>query len=250
MMYGGLADIYDSFMSDADYKGLVDYIEEILESEKAKVDVVVDLGCGTGSFAVEMAKRDYDVIGIDNSVEMLSNAKNKAVDEDLDILLLQQDMCEFELYDKADLIVSFMDTVNYITDEKVLKKLFSNVNEFLEDDGLFIFDMNTPYKFEEILADNTFHYVDDDVAYIWQSSYDKDKKYAEHDITMFAENEDGSYERYDELHSQRCYEADEVKVYLEENNLKVKNIYCNRTFDEFSKDVKVDRIFFVCGKKV
>ncbi len=247
-MYADFAYVYDKLMYDINYRQWADYIEKIFEKNNIKPKILVDLGCGTGSFCIEMCLRGYDMIGIDISEDMLSCALTKAKKANIPdekLLLLNQDMTEFELYGSADAIVSLMDSINYIISIKKLKRLFKLVMNYLNDGGLFIFDINTIYKFENILNNNTFHYIDDDIAYIWENNYKKKNKICQFDITFFVK-EGELFRRFDEIHYERAYSIEELTSIALESGLKVEGIYDSLSFNE--PNDKSERIFFVLKK--
>ena len=153
-----------------------DKIEKIWKKYKKEPKLIAELGCGTGNITGRLAKKGYDMIGIDISEEMLSVAREKAAEEGDDILYLLQDMTEFELYGTVDIILSLCDSMNYITDKEDMLKVFKLANNYLDPHGLFIFDLNTEYKFKNVLSDNTFAETTDDAAYIWENTYDEDEK--------------------------------------------------------------------------
>ena len=130
---------------------------------------------------------------------MLSCAREKLAEKSLDVLLLNQDMAAFELYGTVDVIVSLVDSVNYITDKRDLKRMFRLVNNYLNPGGLFIFDINSSYKFENILADNVFYDVEDDISYIWQNNFNRKTRVCEFDLTFFVQQKE-LYQRFDEVH--------------------------------------------------
>jgi len=232
-------------MDDVDYKKWADYIEDIFKSNNLKPELVLDLGCGTGSFSIEMARRGYNMIGIDLSTDMLSCASEKAHNEGLDILFLNQNMSCFELYGTVDAIVCLMDSINYITDKRDLRRLFKLVVNYLNPGGLFIFDINSVYKFEKVLGNNVFYSIDDEITYIWQNKYDRKSKICEFDLTFFIK--DGEvYNRYDELHYERAYSIDEFSKIISASGLKLRGIYNSLTFRPPAE--KSERIFFVCKK--
>ncbi len=237
--------MYDKLMWDVDYIKWADYIEGFFGINKIEPKLIADLGCGTGSFCLEMAKRGYEMIGIDQSVEMLNCAKQKALDAGVDILYLNQDMTSFELYGTVDTITCLIDSVNYVTYKKDLKRLFKLVNNYLNPGGLFLFDINSSYKFENILSTNVFCETDKEVSYIWQNSYDKSKKICRFDLSFFA-LEGELYRRFDEIHYERCYEIAEIVDMLAYAGLDDYAVYAALKYTKPSK--KSDRLFFSCKK--
>lgn len=244
-IYRDFAFVYDKLMRDVNYSQWADYVTALFEQNGSKPAMIADLGCGTGSFCLEMAKRGYEMIGIDQSVEMLSCAKQKALEAGADIFWLNQDMSSFELYGTVDAITCLMDSVNYVTYKKDLRRLFKLVNNYLNPGGLFIFDINSAYKFENILSTNVFTETDQEISYIWQNSYDKSKKICRFDLSFFA-LEGECYRRFDEVHYERCYETRELSDMINAEGLEVCAVYGAFHFKKPS--AKCDRLFFVCKK--
>ncbi len=187
------------------------------------------------------------MIGIDASAEMLSCAQQKASDAGTEILFLNQDITEFELYGTVDAITCLMDSLNYITYKNDLNRLFKWVNNYLNPNGLFIFDINSPYKFENILASNVFYETSEDISYIWQNSYDKRSHICRFDLTFFAK-EGELYRRFDEVHHERNYAVEELIEMLGNVQMRVLGIYS--AFSYKKPESKSERIFFVCDKLV
>ncbi len=245
-IYGDFANYYDRLMADVDYSQWAEYVIDIFSYHNCKPRLIADLGCGTGSFCLEMDKREYEMIGIDTSGEMLSCAKQKAISSGADILLLNQDITSFELYGTVDVVTCLMDSLNYVTYKNDLKRMLRLVNNYLYPGGLFIFDINTPYKFENILSSNVFCETSDDVSYIWQNSYDKKSRLCRFDLTFFVK-EGLHYRRFDEIHYERSYKIGELEQLLEKCGMTVKGIY--EAFSFKKPGSKCDRIFFVCKKQ-
>jgi SAM-dependent methyltransferase len=245
-IYGDFAYYYDRLMRDVDYSMWADYVTDIFERFKCRPGLAADLGCGTGSFCLEMAKRGYDMIGIDVSAEMLSIAKQKADSANAGILFLNQDMASFELYGTVVAITCLMDSVNYITYKNDLKRLFRLVHNYLNPGGLFVFDINSPYKFENVLSSNVFCETSEDVSYIWQNSFDKRSGLCRFDLTFFVK-EGQYYRRFEETHYERSYGTDELSRMLRSAGLAVQGIYDAFAFKK--PGPKSERIFFVCAKQ-
>lgn len=241
--YEAFASIYDAFMEEIDYDMWVAYLHKIWEKECFQPKLIVDLGCGTGNVTQILAKQGYHMIGIDFSEDMLAEAKKKAETENLNILYILQDMREFELYGTVNCIISLCDSLNYITEEEELLQVFCLVNNYLHPKGLFIFDLNTEYKFKEILAQNSFSETKEDSAYIWENYYDEQEKINEYYVNFFIKQKDGKYERKEEYHYQKAYDISIIKRLLEQSGLQLSGIYDAYTFEPPRKDSQ--RIYFV-----
>lgn len=245
--YNSFAQVYDKFMSNVPYEAWVDYIIEIINKYNFNPKLMLDLGCGTGNITQLLANKGFEMIGVDNSYEMLSIAKDKARDANQDILYLLQDMREFELYGTVDCIVSICDSMNYILEEDDLLQVFKLVNNYLDPKGLFIFDLNTDYKYSEILGDNTYAETYDDSAYIWDNYYYEDEGINEYELTLFVKGEEDCYKRYYETHYQKKYELDRVKELLEEAGLEYVDSFDAFTFNKPNRIS--DRVYFVAREK-
>ena len=244
MIYDLLAPFYDAINAEIDYEKWADFVEEILNKEcKIRPELVLDLGCGTGKMTLELARRGYDMTGIDYSPEMLDIARSIADEEGHDILWLCQDMREFELYGTVDAVVCCLDCINHLEDENDLDKCFKLVHNYLIPDGIFIFDINAKFKFENVYADNTFSMEEDGGVCIWENYYDSDSKLCDFYITLFKECSDGRYERYDEEQSERMYTLEDIKAALERCNLEFISAYGDLDFTEGNDDC--ERIYIV-----
>ncbi len=207
MIYDLIAPIYDRVNGELDYSVWADFI---LECQKRHSDItpelVLDLGCGTGKMTVELAKRGYDMTGVDYSPEMLDIARERAEEEGIDnILWLCQDFCELDLYGTVDLAVSCLDCINHLTSPADLKRALALVHNFLIRGGLFVFDINGKGKFENTYSDRAYVFDGEDGVCIWQNSYNPKTRICDFYITLMEGCEDGRYERYDEVQSERMY---------------------------------------------
>jgi SAM-dependent methyltransferase len=244
-IYSNFAYYYDRLMKDIDYGKWADYTVELFKKYGIEPSLVLDLGCGTGSFCIEMSAKGYEMIGVDLSPDMLSCARMKSIKKGADILFLNQDMISFELYGTVDAAVCLMDSMNYITRRKDVEKVLKLVNNYLNPNGLFIFDINSQYKFENILADNVFYSVEDDISYIWQNSFDKTKSLCRFDLTFFVKS-GRLYERFDEMHYEKAFTVDKLKLSIEAAGLELCAVYGEFGFSFPGKTC--ERIFFVCRK--
>ena len=213
--YTSFAEVYDQFMDNVPYEAWADFLQEILQKEEIRDGLVLDLGCGTGSMTEALAARGYDMIGVDNSEEMLEIAMEKRVETGHDILYLQQDMQAFELYGTVRAVISVCDCVNYLTDPEELEEVFRLVNNYLDPEGIFIFDFNTQYKYRELLGDTTIAENRENASFIWDNYYYEEEKINEYELTLFIREEgEECYRRYQETHFQRAYTLEEIRELL------------------------------------
>lgn len=241
--YGKFAQVYDLFMDNVDYEGWADCLEKHLKEEGIEDGLVLELGCGTGTMTGLLARRGYDMIGVDNSEEMLAEAMEKKVEDGLDILYLLQDMQEFELYGTVRAAVSVCDSLNYITEKEELLQVFRLVNNYLDPGGIFLFDMNTVHKYRDILGDDTIAENRDEGSFIWENSYDPDTGLNIYELAVFLPREDGLYEKCEELHCQRAYEQAEIEVLIREAGMEIVGVYDAYTDKPASPDS--ERLLFI-----
>ena len=218
--YTGFAGVYDEFMDDIDYEAWGSYITRKLCGYGIRDGLVLDLGCGTGNMTQILSEAGYDMIGVDGSAEMLSQAAAKKA-ADSSILYLCQQMQEFELYGTVRAVVSVCDCLNYILDEEELLQVFRLVNNYLDPGGIFIFDINTPYKYAELMGDAVIAENREDSSFIWENDYDPDTGINEYALTLFLRRDDGLYEKEEELHTQRAWSEQTVRSLLEKAGMKV-----------------------------
>lgn len=238
--YNSISDIYDKINAEVDYKAWADYFESCFyKFLPQKPVLILDLACGTGSMTLELASRSYDMIGADGSDSMLMKAMDNAYDREISgVLFIRQDMREFELYGTVGAVTCCLDSINYLTTDEDVIKCFKCVHNYLDPDGLFLFDMNTPYKFENIYADNSYiHEISDEEIGTncfcgWQNDYDKNTKLCNFYLSVFTENEDGTYSREDETQTERCYTLDSVKNHLKECGFELLGVFSDFDFNE------------------
>ena len=246
-MYKGFAEIYDRLTQDIEYVKWADYLESAFLKFHKKPSLILDLGCGTGNMTLEMASRGYEMIGVDLAPGMLSKADEKARQKGLDILFLNQDMCEFELYGTVDVVICMLDSINYIIRQNDLNRVFKLVHNYLNPGGLFIFDINSDYKLSRILGNETFYELDEDVSWIWQNTYDSRKKLCYFDLTFFLKTDGGLYDRFEETHIERAYSNETIKKMLNKSHLQLLGSYGELRFNKPA--AKEQRIFYISQKE-
>ena len=228
--YTSFARVYDLFMDNVPYEEWSEYIISLLTEAGIKDGLVADLGCGTGKMTRLLSKAGYDMIGIDNSGEMLEIAREHQYEEDDGILYLLQDMREFELYGTVRAVISICDSMNYLLEEADLLTVFKLVNNYLDPKGLFIFDLNTRYKYEILLGETTIS-ENREEGFIWDNYFDEEEGINQYDLTLFIREEGDLYRKYEETHFQRVYELETVKRLLKEAGLMFVAAY-----DAFTKE--------------
>lgn len=242
--YTSFAQVYDLFMDNVPYEEWCEYIRDILHQYGIEDGLLLDLGCGTGKMCRIMSQYGYDLIGIDNSIEMLDIAREQ---NDAGILYLNQDMREFELYGTVRAVYCACDSVNYILSEEELTSVFRLVNNYLDPRGLFVFDFNPEYKYRELLAENTFAENREDGSFIWENYYDEEEEINEYDLTLFIKDDHGKFERFGETHFQKSYTLEAMRGLIEAAGMEYVAAYDAYSFDPVREDS--ERITIIAREK-
>ena len=246
--YTGFAEVYDLFMDNVPYEQWAEYITGLLREYGIEDGLVLDLGCGTGTMTELLAEAGYDMIGIDQSEEMLEEALEKKEASGHDILYLCQDMREFELYGTVRAIVCVCDSMNYILEEEeILDILSAAAYNYLDYDGLFIFDLNTEYKYREILGEQTIAENRDEGSFIWENYYDEAQRINEYQLTLFVKEKEDLYRKFEETHYQRAYSLDTVRNLVERSGLRLLHMYDAFTREPAREDS--ERIYVICQRE-
>lgn len=262
--YTDFAMVYDTFMDETPYEQWCEFLMELFRKYGAQKDdtrqenravmdnlrqernTVLDLGCGTGTLTELLARRGYDMIGVDLSEEMLRIAVDKREKSGLDILYLCQDMRELELYGTVGAAVSVCDSVNYLLEEDDVVQTFRLVNNYLYPEGLFIFDFNTIYKYAEIIGDTTIAENREECSFIWENTYYEEERINEYDLTIFVREEGDRYRRFQETHLQRGYSLKEMRGMVEAAGLLFVDAIDADTHREVTQES--ERIYIVARK--
>lgn len=275
--YESFARVYDLFMDNVPYEEWGSYLTGLLREYGICSGTVAELGCGTGKMTRLLAAAGYDMIGVDNSEEMLEIAREAEYEanawsaaeawdeadetdaleeyaelgepdepEESDepdepdepdelpnggILYLLEDMRELELYGSVRAVVSVCDSMNYILEEADLREVFSRVHEYLEEDGVFIFDLNTVYKYRDLLGETTIAENREEGSFIWENYFDEESAVNEYDLTLYIREDGESYRRFEEVHYQRAYDLKTIDRLLADAGMELTAAY-----DAFTKE--------------
>lgn len=256
--YSSFAKVYDLFMDNVPYEEWFEYVRSILREYGICDGLLLDLGCGTGKMTRLLAKAGYDMIGVDNSADMLEIAReseyetsgecgdesgNVEADGKSQILYLLQDMRSFELYGTVRAVVSICDSMNYILDEDDLREVFRLVNNYLDPRGIFVFDLNTVYKYRELLGETTISENRKEGSFIWDNYYDEESGINEYDLTLFIHEKGDLYRKYEETHYQRAYDLDTIRRLMAEAGMEFLAAY--DAFTRAPAEEDSERIYIV-----
>ena len=246
--YTSFAAVYDTFMDNIPYEEWEKYLKSLLYEYGVREGLVLELGCGTGNMTEILAQSGYDMIGVDNAEEMLEIAIEKRMKSGLDILYLQQDMREFELYGTVKAIVSVCDSVNYILEEEELEEVFRLVNNYLDPGGVVIFDFTTVSKYREILGDQTIAENREECSFIWDNYYYEEERINEYELSLFIREGDSElYRKYQETHFQKAYDLETMKRLITQSGLEYITAY-----DAFTKEAPTrvsERIYVIARER-
>lgn len=242
MAYNEFAYFYDEFNGEADYEALYAAVKQSLAAHGIQDGIVVDLGCGTGELTLMLAQDGYDMIGVDQSEEMLCVLRDKADQLELNtnLLLLRQDILQMDLYGTIRAAVSTFDTFNHIAD---LEGAIARAAFFMEEGGVFVFDMNTPYKHREVLANNTFTFDEEDASCIWSNHYDAEQQRVKISIDIHYKDTD---ERFHEEFFEYSYSRETIEHLLRKYGFVPEKICDGETFAELRE---TSERFFICAVK-
>ncbi len=239
---------YDGLTENVDYERRAGYFHGLIKKYKqSEGNVLLDLACGTGSMSEKMARLGYDVIGADFSCGMLSRAMEKRIESGLPIQYICQDMRELELYGSADAVICALDSLNHLENFGDVKRTFAKVYENLEPGGVFIFDMNTPYKHSHILADQVYIYDTEDVYCVWENCYEPADCTVNIRLDFFKLDDDGRYIRSCDEITEHAYEPERVRKALMETGFNVIGCYHEDTEEPLHDDSQ--RMIFVVRKE-
>ena len=246
MSYDNFSRFYDMLTDNVEYEKRADYFCRLLSMCGIKEGILLDLGCGTGSVSVKMAEKGFDVIGVDSSIGMLNAAQQKMFESGRHMLLLNQKMQEIDLYGTVDCAICVLDGINHLDSAEDVRKTFEKVSLFMNPGGAFAFDVNTIHKHKNVLADNAFVFEPDGLFCVWQNNYNSSDNSVEISLDFF-EEEDGVYYRTGESFSERAYELDEIKKWLEDSGFEDVGIFDDLTTDEVRADS--EKAVFLARKK-
>lgn len=213
--YDALAASYDGLMADGAYRRREAFLERRLKKSPIPVRTVLDLACGTGTIACLLAKRGYEVLAADGSEEMLTQAAAKAAALERPPLFLLQAMPKLRLAEPVDAVVSTLDSLNYLTRDRDLAETFRRVRRWLRPGGLFLFDVNTPYKLRRMDGQLYMDETEDSVC-VWRTFFSEKKQVCTYQVDLFRLRPDGAWDRSFEEHRERAWSEETIRAYLKE----------------------------------
>lgn len=242
--YSVFARYYDLLTGDVDYDGQLLFLQRAFERFDARPQLVLDLACGTGSLSAKLADAGYELVCVDASPQMLAFASQKLAGNDRAALICQR-MESLDLFGTVDAAVCFLDGVNHLTTPRKALAAFERVSLFLNPGGLFLFDLNSPFKFEQTLRDNVFVYDYDDIYCVWQNQYNARSKLCRFDLTFF-EKQGSVYSRTDESFCEKAYTTAQVARFLKTAGLEMLEVFDGFSFDAPKEDSQ--RLVFAARK--
>lgn len=243
MTYGEMAFVYDLLMQDVPYEEWVSFTEDHSSGKN-----ILDMGCGTGEITIRLAEKGYQMTGVDFSEDMLSIANDKTPPH-VSIHWLQQDIRNLAGLTDFDTVISYFDVLNYITSLDDLKGVFKQTFDVLKPGGTFIFDVHSLVHLQDNMAGETFAEVYDETTYIWFCEPGEQTETFVHDLTFFVQKPDGSYNRFDEYHTQRGYRIDLLKKELNSAGFVITAVYADLKREPVHNDEEGNRLFFICKRK-
>lgn len=202
--YGALASSYDALMADGAYRRRADFLERLFRGSRIPVRSVLDLACGTGTIACLLAERGYEVIATDGSEEMLTQAAAKAAGLEAPPLFLHQAMPRLRLLQPVDAVVSTLDSLNYLTRERDLRETFCRVRRWLKPGGLFLFDVNTPYKLRRMDRQLYMDETEESLC-VWRTFFSERRQVCTYQVDLFRLRPGGAWDRSFEEHRERAW---------------------------------------------
>lgn len=251
MAYENLAALYDGLMTDTDYEAWARYLDELLRRFACPGPALADLGCGTGSISIPLAKLGWQITGLDRSAEMLEQARQKSAAEGVQIQWLERDMTAPSLEGLApQAVIATFDAFNYILEPEALQMLLQELYWSMAEEGLLIFDLNTPYKLRQVLGDNLYSYHDEQVDYIWENHWDQEDDLCQMQLTFFVRDEaTGLYQRSEEYHEEKVYEPELIKLWLTLAGFEVLALYEPLSFEDLAEVTDQAKVLFVARRR-
>ena len=236
--YSTLARFYDLSM-EVDYDEWVSYLLALNDRHGHVPLNIIDLGCGTGNLTLPLAKRGYQLTGVDLSPEMVTVAQDKALEVGLEVPFFVADLRTFSLPGQVfDTAISGCDVLNYLTLESELRQAFQAVHKLLVPGGLWLFDLNSAHKLSEIYGNQSYADLQNDFSYFWDNSYDPEKGIVTMDLTFFVQIEGNTYERKTEQHRQKLWIPEQIQVLAPETGFVVRGCYDFLTMESYSENTE------------
>lgn len=244
--YESFARFYDALTDNVGYDKIAQLVHTLVQKHADYKEVILDLACGTGTLSEKLAQKGYDVVGVDNSPEMLDAAQQRLDGKELPVTLLLQDMTELDLYGAVDCTVCLLDSLNHLNNKQQLQKAFERVSMFTCDGGLFVFDVNTEYKHRQVLANNAFNFDKQDFFCAWQNEL-SDNGDVHIYLDFFSKDKDGRYTRYSDDFTEILFDDDFIQRELARNGFELIGKYDDFSLEPIKETSQ--RVLWVCKKK-
>lgn len=248
MSYQIFSRFYDKVMDQSVYDDWLSFVDQDHQKNHSQVEQlkILELACGTGKIAIELAKAGHDVTGFDLSNEMLSLAYERMEKENVRFLLLEGDMREMGNIGSFDTITCFSDSLCYLTEEEDVQQVFEGVYANLKEEGTFLFDVHSLYQVNEVFPGYQYIYQDEEDVFLWESFEGEKENSVEHLLTFFVAQKGGLFNRIHEYHEERTYS---LAVYTELlNKAGFEDIEIKADFNRQPLQSDTSRWFFTCRK--
>jgi len=221
--YTDLAPAYDSMLRHVDYEKWYQYLKSIMHNFILEPSLLLELGCGTGRFGAKFSRDDYNIYGMDRSIEMLRVARARAFKN---FHIFCGDITQYSLKQKFDFIFSVHDTMNYLTSIDDIRKVLQHTREVMNRYSIFMFDMTSEYNILNNFDGKTTRYTSGGTRILWDNEYDEKNKLVYSYLTF--KKPDGTSTM--ETHVQRIYEIDEIEPIIREEKLELIDVFSDYTF--------------------
>lgn len=229
-MYTAFATVYDRLMSEVDYPAWAAFYQTLLSLYGLRAGKLCECACGTGSLTIPFAGMGYQMTGVDLSEEMLFEASQKARRAGAMIPFVRQDMRALRLHRQMDGVLCTCDGVNYLPTQGDVLAFFQAAWQAIRPGGALLFDASTPYKLEQVLGDTFIGDENADIAYLWKNAYSPKNRSVRMALSIFARQQDETYQRISEEQVQYAYPVEVFETLLAQAGFADVRVFGDGTF--------------------